>query len=57
MIHCLVGEILTNSTEKFDTESGEYVEEKKEEKSKVADFWQCLNDGIKQSANRNSHLQ
>jgi len=38
---------LTDSTEKFHAESGENVEEQKEEKSEVADFWQSLNHGIK----------
>jgi len=48
---------LTDSTEKFDAERGEDVEEQKEEKSKVADFWQCLDDGVEQSSDRNRHLQ
>jgi len=32
-------QILTNSTKQFDPESGEDEKEKKEEQTKVTDFW------------------
>ena len=48
---------LTDSTEEFNTKSGEYVEEQEKEKSKVANFWQSLYHSIQQRANRHSHFE